>query len=235
MSGLKLITFDLDNTLWPVDEVIRQAEQQSSDWLHSRFPEADQHLSAEMIRQYRDQLINESPGYASNLTALRKAAIERALSAAGLSHKDAVIEANRAFEVFHRARNQVSFFPGAIDVLEHLGDSYMLGALSNGNADLRQIGIADLFSFHHSAESVGQRKPAQDMFYAALKSAGVTPQEAVHVGDHPIEDIDTARRSGFHAIWANLLNLSWPEHVSSPSFHIHNLRELIDLLPLLED
>ena len=33
MTGLKLITFDLDNTLWPVDEVIRQAEKTCSDWI----------------------------------------------------------------------------------------------------------------------------------------------------------------------------------------------------------
>ncbi len=38
MARLKLITFDLDNTLWPVDAVIRQAEQTTRDWLLERDP-----------------------------------------------------------------------------------------------------------------------------------------------------------------------------------------------------
>ena len=72
--------------------------------------------------------------------------------------------------MFHDARNRVTFFPGALEVLETLADSYTLGALSNGNADLKRIGIRELFGFHHSAESIGRRKPEPDMFRAALRS-----------------------------------------------------------------
>ena len=32
--------FDLDNTLWPVDEVIRKAEKACSDWIADRHPDA---------------------------------------------------------------------------------------------------------------------------------------------------------------------------------------------------
>ena len=46
MSTLKLITFDLDNTLWPVDEVIRKAEKACSDWIAERHPDAARDRSA---------------------------------------------------------------------------------------------------------------------------------------------------------------------------------------------
>ena len=101
-------------------------------------------------------------------------------------------------------------------MLETLADSYTLGALSNGNADLKRIGIRELFGFHHSAESIGRRKPDPDMFQAALHSAGVQPEQALHVGDHPVEDVDAARQHGFHAVWANLIDLRWPSDLDKP-------------------
>ena len=151
MSRLKLITFDLDNTLWPVDEVIRRAEKACSDWIIDRHPEAAQALSAERVRAVRTALLRERPDYLDNLTALRQDAMARAFTEHGFSAGEARKIAEEAFLVFHRARNQVTFFPGALEVLEQLADSYQLGALTNGNADLQQIGIAGLFSFHHSA------------------------------------------------------------------------------------
>ncbi len=235
MSRLKLITFDLDNTLWPVDEVIRRAEKACSDWIIDRHPEAAQALSAERVRAVRTALLRERPDYLDNLTALRQDAMARAFTEHGYSTGEARKIAEQAFLVFHRARNQVTFFPGALEVLEQLADSYQLGALTNGNADLQQIGIAELFTFHHSAETIGKRKPAPDMFLAALTSAGVDASQAVHVGDHPLEDVHAAREHGMHAIWANLIDLDWPVDLAHPRHHIHNLHELPDLVPLFDD
>ncbi|MCG8393160.1 MAG: HAD family hydrolase [Pseudomonadales bacterium] len=235
MSKLKLITFDLDNTLWPVDEVIRRAEKACSDWIADHHPEAAHALSAEKVRTVRTELIRENPAYLDNLTALRQDAMTRAFTLHGYSRSEARQIAEQAFLVFHRARNQVTFFPGAREVLETLADSYLLGALTNGNADLQQIGIADLFAFHHSAETIGKRKPAPDMFQAALGSAGVSAGQAMHVGDHPLEDVNAAREHGMHAVWANLIDLDWPVELERPRHHIHNLYELTDLVPLFDD
>ena len=154
---------------------------------------------------------------------------------AGYPAQFAASAADDAFEVFHEARNEVVFFPGALELLSSLADTYLLGALSNGNADLKKIGIDDLFAFHHSAESVGRRKPAPDMFLAALKSAQTNPDRALHVGDHPLEDIHAARETGLHAIWANLLDTQWPSELPDHPHRIHNLHEITDLLPLIDD
>ena len=235
MSNLKLITFDLDNTLWPVDEVIRQAEKACSLWIAENHPDAAAALSAERVRAVRTSLLKEKPEYLDNLTALRQDAMSRAFVEHGFGKDEARRIALAAFQVFHEARNRVSFFPGALEVLEQLADSYVLGALTNGNADLRMIGIHDLFAFHHSAETIGRRKPAPDMFAAALRSAGVSAGQAVHVGDHPLEDVHAAREHGMHTVWANLVDMDWPVELAKPSHHIHNLREIPDLVPLVDE
>ncbi|HBL86609.1 MAG TPA: HAD family hydrolase, partial [Alcanivorax sp.] len=49
------------------------------------------------------------------------------------------------------------------------------------------------------------------------------------------EDVDAARQHGFHAVWANLIDLRWPGDLDKPEHHIHHLRELTDLLPLFDD
>ena len=234
MPGLQLITFDLDNTLWPVDEVIRRAERVASDWIEREHPEAAAQMSAERIHALRDQLAGENPDYLNNLTALRRDAMAAGFEAAGYPRREALGHATDAFHVFHEARNEVVFFPGALEILELLADTYELGALSNGNADLERIGIDHLFSFHHSAETVGRRKPAPDMFQAALTSTGVPAERALHVGDHPEEDVQAAREHGWHAVWANLLDLDWPDHLPRHPHRIHNLHELGDLIALLE-
>lgn len=236
MAGprVKLITFDLDNTLWPVDEVIRRAERQCQAWIADRYPDAAAVMTAVRVRELRDLLLKEKPGYVHNLTALRRDALARGFREAGYCTEEAGRLSAQAFEVFHDARNEVVFFPGAVEMLETLADSYMLGALTNGNADLRRVGLGDLFAFQHSSESIGRRKPERDMFDAALASAGVAASAAVHVGDHPLEDVDAARRHGFQAVWANLLDQKWPLDLPDHPHHIHNLHELGDLVTLLD-
>ncbi len=68
MTGLKLITFDLDNTLWPVDEVIRQAEKTCRDWLPENHPPASATLTAARERARRHHLERAHPDYRNNLT-----------------------------------------------------------------------------------------------------------------------------------------------------------------------
>src|SRR5699024_10720773 len=80
---LRLITFDLDNTLWPVDEVIRQAERACSEWIASRHPDAAAALTAQRVREVRDRLIREKPAYLNNLTELRRDAMALAFIDAG--------------------------------------------------------------------------------------------------------------------------------------------------------
>lgn len=235
MRRLKLITFDLDNTLWPVEEVIRRAERVSSQFLQTRFAELAAQLSVPALHQRRDQLVHNQSHYWKNLTRLRIDTLRLTLQDNGISPSDAEQAAKEAFEVFYRERNQVTFFPGARHVLETLADSYMLGAISNGNANLELIGIRDLFDFHHCAESVGEAKPAAAIFHAALDSAGVVATDALHVGDHPSEDIDGARRAGFATIWANLLDQHWPPELLAPAWRIRHLHELTDLVPLLDN
>lgn len=232
---IKLITFDLDNTLWPVDQVIRRAEKISAAWLRDNHPEVSARFDVSALIAVRDKLVQESPHYLHNLTALRKAALTHAFLTCGYSGAEAESSSDTAFRIFHDARNEVTLFPQVQETLEQLSQRYQLGALTNGNADLNKIGLAHLFQFHHSSESIGKRKPEADMFFAALRDSGVSAAESIHIGDHPSEDIGAAISHGFAAIWANLIDQPWPSDIPPPLYRFYEWRQLPALLEEIDD
>jgi FMN hydrolase / 5-amino-6-(5-phospho-D-ribitylamino)uracil phosphatase len=232
MPRLRLVCFDLDNTLWHVEPVLLRAERETWDWLVGRVPELSIVFDAAQVRARRDALLRTRPEYVHDLTSLRRDAMRDTLLAIGLARTAATEIARDAMDVFLALRNQVVFFPGALDVLERLRTRHALAALSNGNASLERIGAGRLFDVVLSAETVGRAKPDPAMFHRALDEAGVTAREAVHVGDHPEHDVLAARRAGLHAVWANPLALARPASLPAdvPSF-----AEFADLERVLDD
>ncbi|MFZ5723616.1 MAG: HAD family hydrolase [Pseudomonadota bacterium] len=230
---LKLLCFDLDNTLWPVEPVIVRAENETWRWLAERAPDAVARIDVDAMRALRLQLLAERPDYFHNLTALRRDAMARALVAGGYREPEAAALADAALAEFLAHRNRVEFFPGAREALERLAGRYRLAALSNGNADLARIGLDHLFDSVLSAEKVGRAKPDPAMFMQALRDTGTRAGEALHVGDHPEQDVLAARAHGLRPVWANPLRLSRPPALPDdvPAFeYFHELEMLVDRL-----
>ena len=201
MSGGKitLITFDLDNTLWDVETVIRGAERALQGWLADHAPRVREEHDTDAMMAIRQKLVADEPGLAHNLSELRRRSIETALNRSGYSDAEAM--SWTAFELFIHHRHQVDYYPQALQTLANLAERYALVALSNGNADIERLGLSHLFKESFSAAKVGRSKPAPDMFHAALEWAGAEPAAAVHVGDHPRDDIAAADAVGMHTVW----------------------------------
>ena len=68
---IKCITFDLDNTLWPCEEVILNAEQKAYEWFDMNCPNISKNLSKEEIREFLVSEAKKKPEYSHNWTFLR--------------------------------------------------------------------------------------------------------------------------------------------------------------------
>lgn len=226
MPQIHLITFDLDNTLWDVHSVIVNAEAVMRTWLAERVPEYTTRLDAEEIARIRQTAIADNPALAHDVSAMRKAVLQRAIVSCGYPDKQARELGNQAFEVFFEARQQVSFFPGALTVLEALAGEFRLGALTNGNADIGRVGLNEYFSFAFSSADVGVSKPAPDMFHAALAHAGVGAADTIHIGDNLVDDIAGAAQLGIHTIWTNHADDTLENASHEPSAIVGRLEEL---------
>jgi HAD superfamily hydrolase (TIGR01509 family) len=195
---IRVIAFDLDDTLWEVGPVITRAESILANWLEREIPGYSHEPFK--LRRIREALLSEDPTLRHRLTAFRQRLIETSLLSL-LDEESAACHAKTAMETFLAARNQVDFFEGTQDTLMNLAQSFQLGAITNGNADIYRLGLNDCFSFSFSAEQIGAPKPAPDLFLAALAHTGCEPAQMVYVGDDPIKDVDAANKIGLHTIW----------------------------------
>jgi 2-haloalkanoic acid dehalogenase type II len=209
-APIKVITFDLDNTLWDVEPALLRAEEAQRLWLLAHRPGTIENYSGESLWEFKKSVWKRHPHLAHHVSQLRIQLLYELQRAAGFDEEEARSGAKLAFDVFLEQRHGVVLYEEALAVLEQLAQSYTLGALTNGNADIYKTDAAEYFDFAFLAEEVGASKPAPDMFHAALEKSGVLPQQIVHVGDNPDHDIKGAQDVGLHTVWVNLRNQEWP-------------------------
>ncbi len=226
MKDIHTITFDLDDTLWEIHPVIKRAEQRLYAWLGDHYPRITEMYELGEIREIREQVINEMPDQAHDLTFLRRVVLEQIGRAAG--YETDFIDA--AFDVFDEVRNDVDIFPGVIPALESLREHYVLIAVTNGNANLDKIGIRHLFHDVVTAVTAGAAKPARKIFDAAVLAGGADAGQTLHVGDHPEFDVNGARDAGLKTAWVNRGCEQWPDESEVPDVEVANVGELASLL-----
>ncbi|MBF7728695.1 HAD family hydrolase [Pseudomonas sp. N040] len=229
--SIALVTFDLDDTLWSVAPVMHGAEAALREWLAASAPLLGP-VPVEHLWGIRGRLLQLDPSLRHRLSELRRRILHLALREAGYSDVQALALAEQGFQVFLQARHQVDLFPEVHPTLETLANRYCLGVITNGNADVRRLGLADYFRFALNAEELGIGKPDPRPFREALQRAGVSAREAVHIGDHPGDDIAGALNSGLRAIWFNPLGKAW-EGEQPAHAEIRNLAELPAVLERL--
>lgn len=227
LASIRVITFDLDDTLWDVWPIIERAEQRLQTWLEQHHPQIAARYDSLGLRELSAEISERLPEQAYRRSWLRKRVLELAAQRAGCQSFD--VEA--AFQVFYRARNEVRFFDGVEPVLMRLAQRYTLGALSNGNACAELTGLSQYLTFALDAEGVGCPKPGATMFEEACRLSGVEPEQILHVGDEPEHDVGGAARAGFRTVWVNRLARTWPAELGlEPDAIVTSMTELELLL-----
>jgi putative hydrolase of the HAD superfamily len=206
---IRVITFDLDNTLWDVEPVLLRAEEAQYRWLEEHRDKVTRQFSAKELRHLRMRTWELHPELHHHISDLRRQALYEVQLHCGYPENTAREGAEQAFEAFLHIRHQVEPYERALEVLETLSERFTLGALTNGNADIFKVDIGEYFDFAFSAESVGASKPMPDMFHASMKQTGASGHQMVHVGDHPEHDIAGARAVGMHTVWMNYAGAEW--------------------------
>ena len=217
----RCITFDLDDTLWPVAPVIEMAEQKLYDWLHMHYPKITAQYSHQELSLHRQHWSQTLPELAHDVSQLRWQHL--AELAQQFNYEQEL--ADQGLALFRQYRNQVIPFQAAESVLSVLKKSYTIGAITNGNAQLEYTPLAKYFKFSISAAQIGANKPSPSLFEAAALRANVDLGEMVHIGDSAEADVIGANRAGCCSVWFNPSRRAWPggQH---PHAVIHCLSEL---------
>ncbi len=222
---IQAITFDLDDTFWPIAPVIQRANRLLLQWLQEHAPAFTSQFDLDGLNALRDEVMTCQPELCHDLSQVRQALLLLGLQRSGYQGAQAEQLAAQAFEIFFIARNQVALFDHVESTLHHLQQYYRLGTLSNGNADLKHIGLDHLFEFSFNAAAICYAKPHRAMFNAVLNHTGLQPHQVVHVGDHPEHDVLGAQEIGMRCVWMNPEECAWPG-LKRPDAEIHDFSEL---------
>lgn len=191
------LTFDLDDTLWPVWPVIERAEGVLHAWLARHAPATARRYDTAALRALRNAIAQRHPEWAHDLGWPRRESLREALATAG----DDPGLADDAFEVFFDARQQVVLYDDVADALARLARRFPIVAVTNGNADIARVGLGDLFQDCIAASRLGIAKPDPRIFGAACTRLGVAAADVLHVGDDLLLDVDGALGAGLAAVW----------------------------------
>jgi putative hydrolase of the HAD superfamily len=221
MPATQVLSFDLDDTLWPIAPVLTAAEDALWSWMQARHPQVMREHDAKSVREIRARVALEHPDRSHDMTFLRHRTIMNMFG----GDAEAQRHADEAFEIFYAARNRVTLYEDTRGALTRLRRRYRLFALSNGNADLQRCGIGELFDGHITAAAAGAAKPDARIFRHLLDAAGVEAAQVLHIGDDPHADVHGAISAGMQAIWLNRDARPWPAELAPPPRTITTLAE----------
>lgn len=228
-AHVRLISFDLDDTLWPCWPVIRAAEAKTYAWLADNAPRFAACHTPDDLRSHRRQLAEREPAIAHDLTELRRRSLAELLSAVGYE----IELAEAAGAVFREARNRVEPYDDVINNLAKLRGRYILVAMTNGNVQIEHTPLKACFDHVFTAEQVGAARPDPAMFHAASSASGVPLDAFLHAGDDPLRDVEAARKLGMTTVWVDRgapTRGAWPDDIARADLEVEELSALVAAL-----
>jgi HAD superfamily hydrolase (TIGR01549 family) len=117
------------------------------------------------------------------------------------------------------------------EFLAQVQQRYATALVSNfdhGPTARRVLGVRASAHLHHIvvSDEHGWRKPHPQIFTDTLSVLGVSPREALFVGDSPQDDIVGAKTVGMDMAWVNVSSASLPDGVPEPDYIIRAIPEL---------
>ncbi len=225
LGDIKAISFDLDDTFWDCAPAIIAAEEALYRWFAAETPRIAKAHSPESLVEQRVAVGKELPHLWTDVTALRVESIRRLL----LSHRYDPDIADTAFAVFYRARSNVRLYDGVVDMLDALQNKFRLAAITNGNADLEQIGIKHYFEDIQAASLDNPPKPDAYMFNRCLNLFKLPPSALLHVGDNPETDVGGGHNAGVQTLWFNQHGDPWPDVIDEPHHVVGSIADMRSL------
>ena len=221
VAPMRLLTFDLDDTLFPCGRVVQRANAALSSRLEALGATSVPDNFQDAIREVR-QAHAAADGEPLTYSELRCRAIAELL---GTSSSPALVD--KCFDTWLDARQaeaDAMLFDGVVEALTSVRQQHpqcIVGAVTNGRGDPREMRrLEGLFDFCVSGEDADvwpERKPSPAIYEHALRRAASSSrgvpfaeplsdvallrQAWVHVGDCLVNDVEASKRAGASTVW----------------------------------
>ncbi|MCH2106554.1 MAG: HAD-IA family hydrolase [Planctomycetes bacterium] len=200
--SLELVTLDAGGTL--LGERSSRGDMYAAAARNAGLPVTGKEM-ADLMREVHDRLPRELHGAWRYQLEWFSALIHRVfVGELGLA-PDRLPGIEEALFADFRDPSSFKVLPGAFELQGVLARSGVrMAVISNWSEDLHALlsglGLSERLEFTLTSAEERCEKPAPEIFHRALERAGVSPENALHIGDSPREDYDGARAVGMDAL-----------------------------------
>lgn len=229
LRPFKLISFDLDDTLYDNSDVIRLAEE---NFIEKVKLESQLAISPEEWRAWKQRIEQQHPMLCEDVVAWRIETLHQLLASYQKSAAEIERVCQQAMALFVEWRHKIDVPTQSQQVLNLLKQKYPLAAITNGNVEPQRIGLQQFDLVLRGGEQ-GRAKPHQDLFHQTAQHFGIQPHEILHVGDNLMTDVQGAIQADCQAVWINLSGKAlrdFPEARLMPTLEITELKQLLMLV-----
>lgn len=239
MEKIKLLIFDLDNTLINYGGVTRKAWELTCINGKEKYGfDCDVVDMVDEIMRVNDQLWEDEkrrPKGNFSFYELRMMVVKEALFHLGI--EDNMIISDLVLHYDKYKEEAIYVFEDVFSTLEELKKrGYLIALLTNGDSQtqrkkLKRFKMEKLFDgiFIDGEQGVG--KPEKEAYDNVLNHFHILANEACMIGDHYLWEVVAPKTYGLKAIWVNRgkLGLSYTENIEADRV-IKNICELLDIL-----
>jgi putative hydrolase of the HAD superfamily len=232
LSHIRAISFDLDDTLYDNMPYIYAAQRALNEYIIENYPIAATITPAKW-QEIRFATLAEQPELANDLGLLRATVITKAFLLAGMSSHLVSKAVTNCFDFFYFKRSDFEVAKSVRKVLKKLSKRVPIAAITNGNVDLKAIGIKKYFSCIIHASPAHPMKPDPAMFDHVSATLKIPSKNILHVGDDLDKDIKGAIDAGYQTAW---LAVNRPMHLRNenasmlPHIQLSELKQLTKLV-----
>jgi putative hydrolase of the HAD superfamily len=229
-----VIILDLDDTIinftGMAEECWRVICHESSDELGVDGADLYAALMKERVAFWADPESNRMGR--QNIPQASVMIVSRAFARLGVEREEQAAVLARLYS--ERRHALVHVFPDSIDVLETLrARGHTLAMLTNGGTEsqrgkIERFDLARHFDYIQVEGEFGHGKPDERVYRHVLERVGVTPAEAMMVGDDLERDVAGPQRAGIQGVWIDRFGAGLPADTAIRPDRV--IRLLADLL-----
>ncbi|MFA5795173.1 MAG: TIGR02253 family HAD-type hydrolase [Candidatus Brocadiia bacterium] len=231
-TGLKAVFFDIDDTLYSTTDFARRARHNALKAMIRLG--LDLPLSV-LIREF-DEVISE---FLSNYERHFDKLLLRIPGRYYKSVNPAILVAGAVIAYHQTKYRELKPYPDVVKALTKLSKTDIIrGVITAGLAVKQSEKLIRLGLYRYLtpgaifiSEQIGIGKPNIKLYQRACDEAGVRPEQALYVGDHPFNDIDPANKIGMITVLNRRNNkLLSVKGRTSPDYRINDFRQLLKII-----
>jgi len=218
---MKAIIFDLDNTLYDVEQYYLGAFKEIAKYLSKKYGLSKQEIYKRLVNRWREK------------TSMYPHLFNDLLDFFNLKN-----ELENIIKIFNDYDGELKPYSDVIPTLNELKErNYKLGIITDGNVErqkrkIKLLGLDRFFDIIVFTKELDNPKPSEIPFQRAIDKLGVKSQECFFVGDNPLIDFEGAKKVGMKTV--RLLKGEF-KNIAKNEFIDYEIKEFKELLEVMNN